>query len=88
MHDFLCPNPDDMLDEDLAKVSRYYKETQEGVVAVSKMMDDMRNEAALETAREIAERLIELGEVSYENISKVTNLPLNEVQKLASAVTA
>jgi hypothetical protein len=88
MHDFLCPNPDDMLDEDLAKVSRYYKETQEGVVAVSKMMDDMRNEAALETAREIAERLIAKGLMSYEDIADITALSLSEVQKLASAVTA
>jgi hypothetical protein len=43
-----------MLDEDLAKISRYYKETQEGVEAVCKVVEDMCNEVALEKAREIA----------------------------------
>jgi hypothetical protein len=88
MHDFSCPNPDDMLDEDLAKISRYYKETQEGVEAVCKVMEDMRNETALEKAREIAKNFIELGVVSYEDIAKATGLSLSEVQKLAGAETA
>jgi hypothetical protein len=88
MHDFSCPNPDDMLDEDLAKISRYYKETQEGVEAVCKVMEDMRKEAVLENSREIAKSLIEIGENSYENIAKATGLSLSEVQKLAGAETA
>jgi hypothetical protein len=88
MHDFSCPNPDDMLDEDLAKISRYYKETQEGVEAVCKVMEDMRKEAVLENSREIAKNFIELGVVSYEDIAKATGLSLSEVQKLAGAETA
>jgi hypothetical protein len=53
----------------LAKISRYYKETQEGVEAVCKVMEDMRNESALEKAREIAERMIAKGTMSYEEIA-------------------
>jgi hypothetical protein len=34
LHDFSCSKPDDMLDEDLAKISRYYKETQEWKLCV------------------------------------------------------
>jgi DNA-directed RNA polymerase specialized sigma24 family protein len=49
-------------------------------------MEDMVNETARETAREtameIAKNLIEEG-MSYEQIAKVTGLPLEEVQKLA-----
>jgi predicted transposase/invertase (TIGR01784 family) len=86
MHDFSCPDPDDMLDKDFAKVSKYYKENQEGVEAMCKIMEDMVNETARETAREtameIAKNLIEEG-MSYEQIAKVTGLPLEEVQKLA-----
>jgi hypothetical protein len=88
MHDFSCSNPDDMLDEELAKISRYYKETQEGVEAVCKVMEDMRNEAALENSREIAERMIAKGTMSYEEIAELTALSLSEVQKLAGAETA
>jgi hypothetical protein len=78
MHDFSCPDPDDMLDKDFAKVSKYYKENQEGVEAMCKVMEDMINDSK----REIAKNLIEEG-MSYEQIAKVTGLPLEEVQKLA-----
>ena len=30
MHDFSCSDPDEMKNKDLADISRYYKETQEG----------------------------------------------------------
>jgi predicted transposase/invertase (TIGR01784 family) len=88
MHDFSCPNPDDMMDEDLSRISRYYKETQEGVEAMCKAMEDMRNEAKLETSREIAEKLIAKGTMSYEDIAEITGLSLNEVEKLACAEPA
>jgi hypothetical protein len=87
MHDFSCPDPDDMLDKDFAKVSKYYKENQEGVEAMCKIMEDMVNETAretaMETAMEIAKNLIEEG-MSYEQIAKVTGLPMEEIQKLAN----
>jgi hypothetical protein len=86
MHDFSCPDPEDMLDKDFAKVSKYYKENQEGVEAMCKIMEDMVNETARETAREtameIAKNLIEAG-ISYEQIAKATGLSLEEVQNLA-----
>jgi DNA-directed RNA polymerase specialized sigma24 family protein len=82
MHDFSCPDPDDMLDKDFAKVSKYYKENQEGVEAMCKIVEDIAKEHALEKSREIAKNLIGEG-MSYEQIAKVTGLPLEEVQKLA-----
>jgi predicted transposase/invertase (TIGR01784 family) len=71
-----------MLDKDFAKVSKYYKENQEGVEAMCKIMEDMVNEAKLENKREIAKNLIEAG-ISYEQIAKATGLSLEEVQNLA-----
>jgi predicted HTH domain antitoxin len=43
------------------------------------IFEDMLNERS----REIAKNLIELGEISNEQIAKVTGLSLEEVQKLA-----
>jgi hypothetical protein len=51
-------------------------------------MEDMRNETALETAREIAERLIAKGTMFCEDIAEITALSLTEVQKLAGAEIA
>ena len=83
MHDFSCSNPDDMIDSDMAKVTRYYKENEKGVEAVCKIMDDMKHEAELRKARKIAFKLILLGENTFENIAKVTELSIEEVKRLA-----
>ena len=48
MHDFSCADPDDMFNKDLADKARYFKETEEGVEAVCKVMEDMRNETRKE----------------------------------------
>jgi transcription initiation factor IIE alpha subunit len=42
----------------------------------------------LEKAREIAERMIAKGTMSYEEIAELTTLSLSEVRKLAGAETA
>jgi predicted HTH domain antitoxin len=47
------------------------------------IFEDMINEAKLEKRCEIAKNLIELGEISHEQIAEVTGLSLEEVQKLA-----
>jgi hypothetical protein len=49
MHDFSCSDPNDMINKDLADRSRYFKETEEGVSEVCKVMEDMRNEASVRT---------------------------------------
>lgn len=44
MHDFFCMNPNDMFNEVLAEKARYYKEDEEGVKTMCKVLEDMRNE--------------------------------------------
>ena len=48
MHDFREPDPDRMIYPVLARKSRYFKESEEGVAVVSKIMEDMQKEAANE----------------------------------------
>lgn len=92
MHDFSCTNPGDMYYEVLAKRARFFKQDEEGVAAMCKIMEEMRNEAAREAAREAeqnkakrtAMRMIKSGKMSLEDIADYTELPLETVKDLQS----
>lgn len=52
-----------------------------------KMMEDMRNEAALDNARETAERLIKKGKMTLEEIAEcVPILSIDELRKIEMKV--
>ena len=58
-----------------------------GVAAMCKIMEDMRNEAALSNARENAERLIKKGKMTLEEIAEcVPLLSLEELRKIEMKV--
>ena len=84
MHDFSCADPDEMIDKDMAEVTRYYKESEKGVSNMCKVFDEIREESR----KDIALELIALGEDSYEKIAKVTKLSIEEVKQLAEGVPA
>ena len=70
MHDFSCTNPDDMNYEALAKKARYFKQDEKGVATMCKIMEEMRNEAAKETTKDNARRLLKLGKIKVDEISE------------------
>ena len=87
MHDFSCTNPDDMNYETLAKKARYFKQDEKGVAAMCKIMEDMRNEAALDNARETVRRMIKDGELSLEKIARyVPALSMEELKEIEAEV--
>ena len=91
VHDFRCKNAEDMKIKELADITRYLKETPEGVSIMCKAIEDMRNEAAKLNSYQIALNLIALGTLTEEDIAKTTQLTLDEVKELkaqASPVTA
>lgn len=55
-----------------------------------KMMEDMRNEAAREAAKEAAiktaSKLLQYEKLSCEKVAEYTNLPLEDVKKLAKKI--
>ena len=63
--------------EALAKKARYFKQDEKGVAAMSKILEDMRNEAAQDKANKTAVRLIKLGKMTLEEIAEATELPLD-----------
>lgn len=86
MHDFSCTDAKDMKYRALAERVRYFKEDEKGVAAMCKAMEDMRNEAALaarlEERQQFATDLLEMGELSYEQIAKLSRLTVEEVRTL------
>ena len=88
MHDFFCIDPKDMHYKELANRANYFKNSEEGVTTMCKVMEDMRNEEALRKAKEIALRLINEGTLPYEKIADCTALPLEVIKELAQKKTA
>ena len=92
MHDFSCTDPDDITYEVLAERVRYFKEDEEGVAAMCKAMEDMRNEAALEARlderKDVACRLLKMGGMALDKIAEISKLSIEEVRALASQKNA
>lgn len=87
MHDFSCTSPDDMNYEALAGKARYFKQDREGVAAMCKLLEDMRKEAAMESARETAKRLIKKGKMTPEEIAEcVPLLSPDELREIETQV--
>ncbi len=82
MHDFSCTDPANMYYDVLAERVRFFKESKEGVAIMCRAMEDMRNQAVLESMKAVACRMLEAGKYSLEEIAKMTELPLGEVEKL------
>lgn len=85
IHDFSCTNPDEMYNEDLAERARYFKEDEEGVKSMCKMLEDMCREASLETARETAEKMLQDG-MSLDKVSRYTKLTMEEIKKIENEI--
>ncbi len=92
MHDFNCSDPNDMNFDLMKESSKFYKETPEGVKTMSKVFEEIRDEAEKRArhnhAIETAERMIATGKLSLEEVSECSGLSLEEVQKLAGEKSA
>ena len=84
MHDFACTEAKDMYYHVLADRVRYFKEDEKGVTVMCKAMEDMRNEERIE----IAERLLALKKLSYEEISEASRLSVEKIKELDSKKSA
>lgn len=84
MHDFSCTDPNDITYEVLAERVRYFKEDAEGVAAMCKAMEDMRNEAVMDERKDVACRLLKMGGMALDKIAEISKLSIEEVRMLAS----
>jgi hypothetical protein len=79
MHDFNCTNAADMNYNIMAERTRYLKENQEGVTEMCKAMEEMKNEAAREAAREADTKRV---------VNDITKMMKNLKVSLEDAMTA
>lgn len=82
MHDFSCTDPSDMNYQILADRVRFFKQEKEGILTMCRMLEEMRNETALEMTKEFALRLIIRGKDTLEEIAEITNLSIEEINHL------
>ena len=87
MHDFKCINPDDMYFKKLAEKPRYFKETDEGVKAMCKVMDEVRREAVWKNTVEIVKGMLELN-LSHEQIAHAAKITVDQVREIAGEQSA
>ena len=87
MHDFNCKDAKDMVNPLLAEEVRYLKETEGGRSQMSRILEEMRNEAAEKAKEEekvnTALKMLARKRDSIEEIAEITGLSLEEVRKLA-----
>ena len=91
MQDFFCEIPERMYYKELANRADYFKTKTEGVNAMcelmekfgEKKMEEGRAEGRMESARATATALISLGKLTIAQIAAATQLPPEEVKRLA-----
>ena len=84
MSDFYCTDAKDMNYKELSERVRHYKETEEGAEKMGSVLDEMRDEVRIETAR----KMISDGELSLEKIADYSGLSLEKVRELAGNKSA
>ena len=84
MHDFFCTRAADMYSPLLAEHMKFFKESEKGVLAVSSVVDEIRNEAMYE----VAIRMLSMGKYPHEEIAQCSDLDLATVERLAAEMTA
>ena len=90
MHDFSCYQAEDMLLPLMRERTRYFKETQEGVESMCRVMEEMRNEALqrgiqqerLSSIRNVMETL----HTGAEQAMDILKIPQSERSQYASAI--
>lgn len=88
MHDFTCTDPGKMQYKILAERVRYFKENQKGGNKMRSVMDELRKEGEYEGRMNerwrMASALLQEGFLSFEQIARVSQLSMENIEKLAA----
>ena len=81
MHDFYCTDPNEMFCNVLAKRVSYFKESQEGVSSMCKMLEEIREEAVMKDRIKNVKSFYNNG-VSISLIAKSMNMSEDTVRRI------
>ena len=82
MEDFFCRDPDKMNYKVLADRVRYFKKDEKGGAAMSRIMDEVREEGIEIGKREVMFKLIKAGKISYEDARELWGLTPEEIDSV------
>ena len=82
MKDFFCRDPDKMNYKVLADRVRYFKKDEKGGAAMSRIMDEVREEGIEIGKREVMFKLIKAGKISYEDARELWGLTPEEIDSV------
>ena len=88
MHDFACPNYDDMYYDILADRVKRFKTDEKEVAKMGGIFEEIIKERDKLHSHDLAMQMINDGLLSYENISRYSQLSLDEVKALAESRSA
>lgn len=88
MSDFFCTESKNMCYKELSDRVRQYKETEEGVKNMCEIWEEVRNEGIIKASIEHAQRMIDNGKLSLEEIAQCSGLPIEKVRELAEKKSA
>ena len=91
MHDLHCKNPDEMYYEEIARITRYYKENKEGNEKMCRAMEEFEQRAIQkgivvgkkEGITEIVKRMLASKNFTFEQISQLAGITTNDIHKIA-----
>ena len=88
MSDFFCTEAKDMNYKELSDKVRFYKGTEEGVESMCRAFDDLREETEYKTRVSSAQKMIDSGKLSLEDIAEFSGLPIEKIREMAGIKTA
>ena len=88
MHDFCEPNADKMNYAEIAERVRLHKQQTKGVSNMCRIFEEYGDERAAEARNEVVEKLLRQNKLSLEEIAETTDVPLEQVQKIAERIFA
>lgn len=83
MEDFFCRDPDKMNYKVLADRVRYFKKDEKGGAAMSRIMDEVREEGIEIGKREAMFKLIKAGKISYEDAKDLWGFTPEEINEVS-----
>jgi hypothetical protein len=86
IHDFRCSKGEDMLLAPFADKTKFFKETQEGVERMCKVMEDRVNDERVRQQNAIAVKLLKIGILTNEQIAEATGLTVERVKEIEASL--
>ena len=84
MHDFSCKKASDIINPVLRERVGYLKGEEGEDESMCKLMDDLVKDVIKDEKLDTAKKMIAFGKNSFEDISKILDIPLSTVEELAS----